>query len=124
MFPQPIYVPFGNASPPREGRFRPPGAFLIRPWYGKRVAGAPGVVEDLYGPREFLAIYLVSAVAGGLAFTLAPLAGLGASNSDCIGASGAVTAVLVLCACHFPNRIIYLFMFLPVPNWFFVIFSV
>jgi membrane associated rhomboid family serine protease len=33
-------------------------------------------VEDLYGPREFLAVYLVSAVAGGLVFTATELAGL------------------------------------------------
>src|SRR5262249_47661657 len=40
------------------------------------------------------------------------------------GASGAVMAVLVLCALHFPNRIIYMFFFLPVPIWVFVIFEV
>jgi hypothetical protein len=35
-----------------------------------------------------------------------------------------VTAVLLVCACHFPTRVIYLFMFLPVPIWVFVVFSV
>jgi membrane associated rhomboid family serine protease len=85
-------------------------------WFGSDV-------EDLYGPREFLAIYLVSAVVGGLVYIVTPLFTQELSR-PCLGASGAVTAVLVLCACHFPNRIIYLFMFLPVPIWFFVIFSV
>jgi membrane associated rhomboid family serine protease len=85
-------------------------------WFGSDV-------EDLYGPREFLAIYLVSALIGGILYVLSPLANLG-SMMPCLGASGAVTAVLVLCAFHFPTRIIYLFMFLPVPIWLFVIFEV
>jgi membrane associated rhomboid family serine protease len=77
-------------------------------------------VEDLYGPREFLAFYLVSAFLGGLAFFLTHLSGGGI----CLGASGAVTAVLVVCAMHYPTRIILLFFILPVPIWLFVIFSV
>jgi membrane associated rhomboid family serine protease len=85
-------------------------------WFGSDV-------EDLYGPREFVAIYLTAAVLGGLAFVLAwkmvPHQG-----AYCIGASGAVMAVLVLCAIHYPTRIIYLFFFLPVPIWLFVIFEV
>jgi len=32
--------------------------------------------------------------------------------------------VLVLCAIHYPTRIIYLFFLLPVPIWLFVVFSV
>ena len=72
-------------------------------------------VEDLYGPREFLAFYLVSAVAGGVAFTIAHL--IDYSGNLCLGASGAVTAVLVLCALHFPTRVIYIFMIVPVTIW-------
>jgi membrane associated rhomboid family serine protease len=85
-------------------------------WFGSDV-------EDLYGPREFLAIYLVSAVMGGLAFLVTPLI-TGEPFGFCIGASGAVTAVLVIFACHFPTRIILVAYFLPVPIWLFVIFSV
>ena len=33
-------------------------------------------------------------------------------------------AVLVLCAIHYPTRIIYLFFFLPVPIWLFVLFEI
>jgi membrane associated rhomboid family serine protease len=76
-------------------------------------------VEDLYGPREFLALYLVSAVLGGVAFVLTNLGG-----GYCLGASGAVTTVLVLCALHYPTRVILLFFVLPVPIWVFVIFMV
>jgi membrane associated rhomboid family serine protease len=91
-------------------------------WFGSDV-------EDLYGPREFLAFYLASALVGGAAFVLADLARfhgerLPGLSATCLGASGAVTAVLVLCALHFPTRIILLFFFLPVPIWLFVVFSV
>jgi membrane associated rhomboid family serine protease len=84
-------------------------------WFGSDV-------EDLYGPREFLAVYLTSAVVGGAAFVLGHVAGL--PGTLCLGASGAVTAVMVLCAIHYPTRIIYLFFFLPIPIWAFVAFQV
>jgi hypothetical protein len=84
-------------------------------WFGKDV-------ETIYGPREFLAFYLVSAVAGGLAYSTLPL--MQGLDTACIGASGAVTAVMVVCACHFPQRVILLFFFLPVPIWLFVLFQV
>jgi membrane associated rhomboid family serine protease len=96
-------------------------------WFGRDV-------EDLYGPREFLAFYLVSAVGGGVAFCVAALLGLNRATFEgipvpleyvrCLGASAAVTAVLVLCACHFPSRIIYLFFLIPVPIWLFVVLEV
>jgi membrane associated rhomboid family serine protease len=83
-------------------------------WFGSDM-------EDLLGPREFLAFYLVAAVLGGLGFLLggyfSPQVGV------CLGASGAVTAVLVLCACYYPSRMILVFFF-PVPIWLFVGFQV
>lgn len=88
---------------------------LILWWFGSDV-------EDLYGPREFLAIYLTAAVASSLAFVLGSLAGLNGTRA--LGASGAVIAVLVLCALHFPKRIVLLFFFLPVPIWLVVVFLV
>ena len=33
-------------------------------------------------------------------------------------------AVMVLFACHYPRRVIYLFFFLPIPIWLFVLFYV
>ncbi len=83
-------------------------------------------VEDLYGPREFLAFYLAAAFLGGVAFCAAYPIGFngGPAGYLALGASGAVTAVLVLCAIHFPRRIVYVMMLLPVPIWLFVIGSV
>ncbi len=84
-------------------------------WFGSDV-------EDLYGPREFLSFYLVSAVCGSLAFIFGSLIGIPGERA--LGASGAVTAVLVLCALHYPTRIILVMLVIPVPIWLFVLFSV
>src|SRR5262249_54510711 len=98
-------------------------------WFGSDV-------EAIYGPKEFLAIYLMAALAGGVVFegvslllpppgVFDPLTGVQiVTVRGCLGASGAVTAVMVLCACHYPTRIIMLFFLIPVPIWLFVIFMV
>jgi membrane associated rhomboid family serine protease len=83
-------------------------------WFGSDM-------EDLLGPREFLAFYLMAAFLGGLSFMLVGITS--PQNGLCMGASGAVTAVLVLCAFYYPSRIIYIY-FLPVPVWAFVAFQV
>jgi hypothetical protein len=43
---------------------------------------------------------------------------------NCLGASGAVTAVLVMAAFINPRLVIYMFMIIPVPIWVFVILNV
>jgi membrane associated rhomboid family serine protease len=83
-------------------------------WFGSDM-------EEMYGPREFLAFYLTAAFLGGVAYTII---GALTNHQNCLGASGAVTAVMVLCALHFPNRTILLFFVLPVPLWLFVGFQV
>jgi membrane associated rhomboid family serine protease len=79
-------------------------------------------LEEIYGPREFLGFYLVSAVLGGAAFQAWALAK--GQPMFCLGASGAVTAVLILCACHFPQRMILVMLLIPVPIWLFAVFEV
>lgn len=81
-------------------------------------------VEDIYGKSEFLALYLVSAVLGGLAFVATQLAQVTNPDGVCVGASGAVTTVMMLCALHFPHRVILLFFLLPVPIWLIVLYQV
>jgi len=78
-------------------------------------------VEGIYGRREFLAFYLLAALVGGIAFVLTALMGLG--GEMCLGASGAVTAVMVVCALHYPQKRILLMFILPVPIWAFVLFQ-
>ncbi len=75
---------------------------------------AGGEVEGIYGSREFLAFYLVGALAGGIGQMLAVFAKLDVGTSM-IGASGAVTAVLVLFALHYPTRVIYIMLVIPCP---------
>jgi membrane associated rhomboid family serine protease len=84
-------------------------------WFGTEL-------EDHYGPREFLGIYLISALTGGLAFFAAHFAEM--EGLRCIGASGAVTGIMVLYAFHYPTRLILLFFLIPVPVWLLVILNV
>jgi membrane associated rhomboid family serine protease len=79
---------------------------LILWWAGSEV-------EGIYGPREFLAFYLTAAVLASVAYVANDL--VQGSRSTALGASGAVTAVLVLFALHFPNRTVLLFFIIPVP---------
>ena len=88
-------------------------------WFGSDI-------EQLYGRKEFLTIYLLSAILGGVAFEIWGLTQMGPQSLPmrCLGASGAVTTMLILCAMHYPRRIIYVFMILPMPIWLFAIFNV
>jgi hypothetical protein len=69
-----------------------------------------------------LAFYLTAVLVSSLAFVATYAVGM--NTPYALGASGAVTAVMVVCACHYPTRTILLFWLLPVPIWVFVIFSV
>jgi membrane associated rhomboid family serine protease len=84
-------------------------------WFGQQV-------EEDYGPREFLAFYLVSAIVSSVVFVAGAEVGL--HGPFALGASGAVMAVLVLFALHYPRQVIYLFFVIPVPIWGVVVFMV
>jgi len=79
-------------------------------------------VEVIYGSWEFLAFYLLAAVLGGVAYTAASLAGFGSGQA--LGASGAVTAALVVSACHFPHHQIMVMFILPMRIWMYVVIMV
>lgn len=74
-------------------------------------------IENTYGRREFLRIYLAALVIGSLTWAIINWA-QGNPRGILLGASGAVTAVVVLYALNFPHRTLLLFFFLPVPAWF------
>jgi len=84
-------------------------------WFGKPV-------EEIYGSREYLAFYLTAALAGGVGFVVCNR--LGVPGETCVGASGAVMACLALCALHNPRQVILLFFVLPIPFWYFVVFTI
>lgn len=74
-------------------------------------------IEDRLGSLEFLRFYLVAIVVAGLVW-------LGAERVSgrpgyLIGASGAVTGVILMNIFYAPNRRVYLFGVLPMPGWVF-----
>jgi membrane associated rhomboid family serine protease len=80
-------------------------------------------IEEIYGSREFAAFYLLAALLASFGYLATVWAGV-IGKAPMLGASGAVTAVLVVYAMHFPNRMFLLFLIIPVPAWVFVVFNV
>lgn len=75
-------------------------------------------IEELYGRRELLTFYLVTLVFGSLVWALRyQLSGPHEQPTVLLGASGAVTAVVLLFVFHYPHRTILLMFVLPVPAW-------
>lgn len=72
-------------------------------------------IEERYGSREFLIFYLVTIVAGNLLYTLAELPY--GSQGGALGASGAITAIVILYAFNFPHRQALFMFFIPMPMW-------
>jgi membrane associated rhomboid family serine protease len=71
-------------------------------WFG-------ATLERMYGTREFMLFYFVSAFISGLAFLA--LALVMHDRTPAIGASGAVMAVVMLYAIHFPRDEMYFLLF-------------
>ncbi len=80
-------------------------------------------MEALYGPRDFLAMYLTGGVVGSLAYVMMN-AWMGNPNTPVIGASGAVYGVVILYTLYYPSREVLLFFILPVPMWLLAVFYV
>lgn len=74
-------------------------------------------VEVLYGRREFLVFYLMAIVFGSLVWALRHQLVDPDTPASLLGASGAVTAVVLLFVLHYPTRPILLLFILPVPAW-------
>ncbi|MEK6237205.1 MAG: rhomboid family intramembrane serine protease, partial [Planctomycetales bacterium] len=73
-------------------------------------------VEGHYGRREFLRLYLMMIVVSGLVWFISNQV-QGNENFRAVGASGAVTGIVVLYAMLFPYRTLLLFFVIPVPAW-------
>lgn len=74
-------------------------------------------VEDRYGPREFLRIYLATLVFANVAWCFITFLTYGLNGPGIYGASGAIAGVVVLFAFNFPNVTVLLFFVLPMPAW-------
>ncbi len=68
-------------------------------------------VERVLGPKRFLSLYLVGGVVGGIGWIVLAPSGV----APCIGASGAIFALLAAFAVFYPNRPITLLLFYVVP---------
>jgi membrane associated rhomboid family serine protease len=80
-------------------------------------------LESMYGPREFLLFYLVAAAISGLATV--GLSVWTSSYAATVGASGAVMAVLMVYAIHYPRNTIRVFWFFPVEvRWIVLIYII
>lgn len=80
------------------------------------------IVETRYGRAEFLRVYLAAIVFAGVAWALRQLITGGASQSGdlvprVLGASGGVTAVVILFCLNWPKQTIYLFGLLAMPAY-------
>jgi rhomboid family protein len=75
-------------------------------------------VETLYGKRLYLQLYLSLVVLSGFVWlSLNWALTRGAGGASLVGASGAVTGVMVLFVLHYPTRTILFWGVLPIPVW-------
>jgi len=75
-------------------------------------------VEETYGTREFVLIYVVAGVFANVVYLVTYLVGLTPDpRVVAIGASGAVVAVVIVYAFNFPRQQVLLFFLIPMPIW-------
>lgn len=75
-------------------------------------------IEDVYGTREFVRLYLVMIAFGGAIWAIAGTLQGAPGQLGCVGASGAVAGIVMLYALLFPRRTLALYFVIPVPAWF------
>lgn len=84
--------------------------------FGFWMFGRP--VEERYGKAEYLRFFLVSIVAAGLCWVLSEfVVNGGFVPRSLLGASGGVTAIVILFALSFPHQLVALFGIIPMPAW-------
>jgi membrane associated rhomboid family serine protease len=75
-------------------------------------------VEAIYGRREFLSIYTTFLVISGLVWVVTTdMITRGGPPPRAIGASGAISGIVVLFVIHYPRRLLYIWGVFPVPAW-------
>jgi len=74
-------------------------------------------IESLYGRKEFLRLYLVMLVVASLVWAIAERLQGAPGLASAVGASGAITGIVVLYALNFPRRTLLLFFVIPMPAW-------
>jgi membrane associated rhomboid family serine protease len=74
-------------------------------------------VERVLGRWEFLRFYLLAIVLGNVMWAARAYLTAGPPWASLVGASGAVTAVVMMYALKFPRRTVLLMFAIPVPAW-------
>ena len=74
-------------------------------------------LEEWRGTREFLRTYFAGGLLGGALWMVYTLLLHGPVPSPLVGASGAVTAIIVAVATRFPRQEVWLFGMLPIQLW-------
>ncbi len=86
-------------------------------------------IEDRFGWKEFLRFYLVAILIGGIVWSLrnfyitGPIGEITVQGKviqkwpHLLGASGGVTAVVILFCLYYPRATLLLFFFIPTPAW-------
>jgi len=80
-------------------------------------------IENMWGSKKFLFFYLLCGVSAGF-FHLFLSSVFGLPAAVTIGASGAIYGVMIAFALFFPDRLIYLYFFIPVKAKYLITFAV
>ena len=86
-------------------------------WNMVSLYGFGSIAESVATRGEFHRLYVLAALGGGAGWLAWAAAGLEPGWMPAVGASGAVTGILVLAALRAPKAKILLFFFLPVSIW-------
>ena len=73
------------------------------------------VMEEIMGSARFLILYLMAGIAGSLGHCFASTILLQSPDLPALGASGAVSGILVTFSLIFPKHIVYIFGLIPIP---------
>jgi len=103
------FLTYGFAHAPPPDYWHIVGNMLVLFFLGRDV-------ESLYGRKEFLRLYLVLLVVASVVWAVVEKL-QGHANASAVGASGAVTGIVVLYALNFPRRTLLLFFVIPMPAW-------
>lgn len=77
-----------------------------------------GGLESIYGKAEVIALYITSAIVASLGMVLVyALFWRGVPVPPVFGSGPAITALLVVFACHYPTQRLLLLFVIPVPIW-------
>lgn len=76
-------------------------------------------LEDRYGGWEFLRFYLLSIVFSSMVWSARQIFLQGNPDANMLGASGGVTATIILFCLLYPKRTLLLFFAIPIPAWIF-----